>query len=157
MGQRSFAKNICDITDVWLWENWSEFPVRKTNSLKRQESRLYGHCKTNKQTSLLWWQDNQVWVWLKLWFQICFNLINWCYFWKGQLPSALSTAAYSRWLVCVGLCVYVDQNPAFDEITCQLAEFPHPSCDQKNISIIPGVEARGRAGLPVLASADFVD
>jgi len=50
-----------------------------------------------------------------------------------------------------------DQDPAFDEVTTQLDEFPDLSCDQKNVSINPGAEAGGRARLPVLASADFVD
>lgn len=50
-----------------------------------------------------------------------------------------------------------DQNSAFDEVTFQLDEFTDPSCDQKNISTNPGAEVRGRAGLPVLASAACVD
>lgn len=52
----------------------------------------------------LWWQDNQACVWLKLWFQICFHVINWCYFGKDRSllhPWWLFTLA----CLCRALCV----------------------------------------------------
>lgn len=61
--------------------------------------------KRKQKVSFLWWQDNQVCVWLKLWFQICFNLINWWYFWKGQLPSVpIYSCLFTLACLCRALC-----------------------------------------------------